>query len=75
MEVLNARPTQVLGVPAATAAFCMTALQAVAFNALTAFSVLSAACQVADVFVKLAVAPFADRLVKSGRLDESCLAS
>jgi len=42
--------SQVLGVPAATAAFCMTALQ------------------VADAFVKLAVAPFADRLVKSGRL-------
>ncbi|CAE7939380.1 PHT4, partial [Symbiodinium necroappetens] len=42
--------SQVLGVPAATAAFCLTALQ------------------VADAFVKLAVAPFADRLVKSGRL-------
>eukprot|EP00439_Symbiodinium_sp_Y106_P058100 s4314_g8.t1 len=42
--------SQVLGVPAATAAFCITALQ------------------VADAFVKLAVAPFADRLVKSGRL-------
>ena len=38
----------------------------------------SAPCKVADAFVKLAVAPFADRLVKSGRLNGSsgsCLAS
>ncbi|CAE7254670.1 PHT4 [Symbiodinium natans] len=41
---------QVLGVPAATAAFYMTCLQ------------------VADAFVKLVVAPFADQLVASGRL-------